>query len=291
MAPTGRTYENIAISGSARVHLGDSYTSESQDEKILEWLSPLDPWVRHRKACDLYQDGTLDWFLRHRTFQSWRDGTTNVLWCPGSMGTGKTILISRIIHHLRERVGQGFKTRVAFLYCQHERQREQTLPAVLGSLLSQLYHTSSNVIDIPPAVREAYEQRPAMPTLKQLQKWLQEAGQEGIKTFLILDGLDEIEQVRRDDLLESLPIQSSHDLHLLAASRDLPDIMEALGEPSVIHIRARDSDLKEYITSHFDRPSSRRFLRLIAERGRSPSEPRILRDKITDQIFHTSDGM
>ena len=99
-------YNNIRVEGSGHVLIGNQYTNEPKVQRILKWLSPLDPWAQHREARDQYRSGTLEWFLKHPTFVQWLNGNTPMLWCPGPMGTGKTVLMSATVQYLHEQYSE-----------------------------------------------------------------------------------------------------------------------------------------------------------------------------------------
>lgn len=85
MTFSGHSYTGINVYGDSRVHNGDQYNiaAETKEEKILHWLSPLNPWTRHKEARDQRQEGTLRWFFEHPTLQSWLNGEVKRIWCPG----------------------------------------------------------------------------------------------------------------------------------------------------------------------------------------------------------------
>ena len=76
----------------------NSYNTTYVDEnpQILEWLSPLEPRLRHQDVRTRRLDGLGDWFLQKDEFINWRDGeggsTMNTLFCSGAPGAGKTYL-------------------------------------------------------------------------------------------------------------------------------------------------------------------------------------------------------
>jgi len=69
------------------------------DEKrrILEWLSPLAPRLRHQDVRRSQVEGVGDWLLRTNEFISWNTGedgvVSPVLFCYGEPGVGKTHLM------------------------------------------------------------------------------------------------------------------------------------------------------------------------------------------------------
>ena len=70
--------------------------TEDEDNKIKQWLSPLEPWCRHQSVQANRVDGVGSWFLEGDEFQEWSGsrGVPNrrVLFCYGDPGVGKTHL-------------------------------------------------------------------------------------------------------------------------------------------------------------------------------------------------------
>jgi hypothetical protein len=83
---SGNISQNIHVEGSGRVLLGNEYTLEPKDQKILTWLSPLDHWAKHKEARDQYRQGTLDWFISNQISLKWLNGDIQVLWVLWSYG-------------------------------------------------------------------------------------------------------------------------------------------------------------------------------------------------------------
>jgi len=69
-------------------------TDERRD--ILEWLSPLDPLLRHQDVRSSKMAGVGDWLLQTEAFIDWNTGedgvVSPVLFCYGDPGVGKTYL-------------------------------------------------------------------------------------------------------------------------------------------------------------------------------------------------------
>src|SRR5437868_7835428 len=69
-------------------------TYKDEERQILEWLSPLEPGVRHRYVSTRRRRGLGSWFLRNEGFIKWRDGkdesSKTTLFCSGNPGVGKT---------------------------------------------------------------------------------------------------------------------------------------------------------------------------------------------------------
>jgi len=63
-----------------------------QEQKILDWLSVLDPTVKHTAITLLKQPGTGEWFLREKPVLDWLHNG-ELFWLHGISGTGKTVLM------------------------------------------------------------------------------------------------------------------------------------------------------------------------------------------------------
>jgi len=66
------------------------------ESKILAWLSPLEPWVRHRDIGAQRVDDIGAWLLETQEFRRWHDGSREdganhaTLFCHGNPGVGKS---------------------------------------------------------------------------------------------------------------------------------------------------------------------------------------------------------
>ena len=71
-------------------------TYVDETSQILEWLSPLEPHLRHQDVSNRRLDGLGDWFLRTDDFINWCDGEDGssmaALFCSAAPGAGKTYL-------------------------------------------------------------------------------------------------------------------------------------------------------------------------------------------------------
>ena len=69
---------------------------EEESLRIQEWLSPLEPYKRHRDVRNGRLEGVGEWVLRRSEFESWRksqDGSVDrTLLCYGGQGVGKTYI-------------------------------------------------------------------------------------------------------------------------------------------------------------------------------------------------------
>ena len=73
-------------------------TVSDVESKILAWLSPLEPWVRHRDVVAQRIDDIGGWLLETEEFRRWYNGTSEdgsnraTLFCDGNPGVGKSYI-------------------------------------------------------------------------------------------------------------------------------------------------------------------------------------------------------
>jgi len=74
----------------------NNITAAEDQSKILAWLSPLEPKLRHKDIQDRRVENIGEWVLETEEFESWyasngETGSDNaVLFCSGDPGVGKT---------------------------------------------------------------------------------------------------------------------------------------------------------------------------------------------------------
>lgn len=62
-----------------------------QAQKILAWLSPVNPLAKHIATRRLHQPGTYEWLLHEQAFLDWMN-SVDFLWLHGHSGVGKTVM-------------------------------------------------------------------------------------------------------------------------------------------------------------------------------------------------------
>ena len=73
-------------------------TIADERPKVLTWLSPLEPNLRHQAIRDRRVENVGEWVLQTEEFRSWYAGSGGnesgnaVLFCYGDPGVGKTFI-------------------------------------------------------------------------------------------------------------------------------------------------------------------------------------------------------
>lgn len=94
--------------------------------------NPVKVW---KQAMKDRAPNTANWVEQDAEFCKWRTCTgTALLWCSGTMGTGKTVLISNIIAFLSRR---DSRNKTCYFYCRSEQRETLQARNILGSLAYQ----------------------------------------------------------------------------------------------------------------------------------------------------------
>ena len=56
---------------------------DQEGHDIVNWLSPLNFWLKQNDTFERRQEGTGEWLLEHPEFRKWIEGENRALWCPG----------------------------------------------------------------------------------------------------------------------------------------------------------------------------------------------------------------
>ncbi|KAG4441578.1 hypothetical protein IFR05_002963 [Cadophora sp. M221] len=253
-----------------------------QSRTVIDWLSPLNFHETQVDTLSRRQSGTCEWIFDTPEYQAWMEGGSQILWCWGQPGAGKTILASTIIDRLLTGLMPS-NVAVAFVYCNYKERRAQNFPALIASLVQQLVQCSDSV---PEDVRLLFEQcrsKNTSPTVGQVTGMFRSLLASFKRTFIVVDGLDECsgtDETRSNliKLLNSLPIQ----VGIICISRRLGDIEEGFRTASRLEVRASQEDIEVFLRSQI----------LGSDRLRSFCESsEHLQDTIIEKLVKNAKGM
>ncbi|KAJ7600180.1 ankyrin repeat-containing domain protein [Mycena floridula] len=265
----------------------DDKERAKQHAEFLQWISPLDFHLTQTTTFGRHAVGTGTWLLQDSRFLDWLQGTMRLLWCPGNPGVGKTILASVIIDHLQRLVVTPEDV-IIYIYCQYNRQIEQTPMQLLGSILKQLVERRPAVSKHLLSLYMTHSSCKTELTFAELMDALRTELQSYTRAYLIVDALDECSDEARDFFLSTgspAGLRSLTDnLHILMTSRNMPSITHALKVQggSTIHIEAHVEDLQTYIRERL--VGVKRLNRLV-------KDDRSLEDKIIEVVISKAAGM
>ncbi|KAJ6563632.1 hypothetical protein DFH09DRAFT_1476277, partial [Mycena vulgaris] len=177
----------------------------AEREKIIEWFSPLNFFVRQADIFSTRQPGACEWLLQDELLKRWRSGEGKTMWCRGMPSAGKTVL-AYVLHTFLSRCNLKAKhIGVAVLYLNHKETEAQSPSNLRAGVWGQL------VFGKP--IRSSLHQRHARnhepgtpPLLEETHKALSSSVLKYSKVFIVVDALDEYRGQQRYILLRHLAI-------------------------------------------------------------------------------------
>ncbi|KAF5548627.1 ankyrin repeat [Fusarium mexicanum] len=204
-------------------------------ERMLDWLCTVDTSVQYRAAREKYSTGTCNWLIQEGgDFTKWKREYKSFLWLNGKAGSGKSILSSSVIKHLKDQYKNDPETAIAYFFFSFRNVEQQKVSVMLSSLIRQLCASRP---DTPQPIKrfEDYMARGERPDIEILEAALMSAISGFSAVFIVVDALDECPAFdgERPKLLKCLRrvIASMPDtLHIFCTSRAEPDIRTAISE-------------------------------------------------------------
>ena len=237
----------------------------AQFQKVIDWLSPPDPWTNYAYARQLREPHTGDWLLQSDQYKRWRSGHTRHLWLHGNAGCGKTVLISSVIEDLKLYCEGAANSCLAVFYFSFSDTRKQSFESLLRSLVVQVGWKEPGRSMLQREYDKPNRSVPETEALEEIFLYCVTSSDEVLVALDALDECPETDEARRSmlDRLERLSEKGSK-LRIFATSRRLWDVEECMhslgaevvstGTPPV------DADIGKYVASELS--SDRRLNRL-----------------------------
>ncbi|KAJ6467478.1 hypothetical protein DFH09DRAFT_832865, partial [Mycena vulgaris] len=253
--------------------------SAAERAQIIDWLSPINFFLRHADISGARQLGTGEWLLADPHFKEWESSSGGTLWCRGIPGAGKTVLASIVVDHLSAQTQQT-AARVACVYLNHKEAVVQTPFNLLSGLWRQLVLGRT----ITPLAKKLYQQhleKHTLPSLDEMRDVLRSEIAGSAKVYIVIDAVDEYPEDSRRILLGSLAVMGSA-VNMMLTSR--PHITPDTSLPNLkaLELRANDDDVRKYLDAHIQMSS-----RLSKHVQTRPE----LREEIHSKIRSSVDGM
>ncbi|KAK6971547.1 ankyrin [Favolaschia claudopus] len=216
---------------------------------IIEWLSPLNFFIRQQDISRTRQLGTGEWLLKDPQFKKWELGTGGVLWCSGISGAGKTVLVSLVVDHLTMVQAKNSDIGVACIYFNHKETRPQRVENLLAALWRQLVFKQP----LGPAsdLYAQLEEKKTKPTSTEMQKVLLHALQRFKQIYIIIDAIDEHPEKEWQGLAGILT-KLSKNINLLVTARPHIAPNREFSQISRLEIQATTKDLEVYIKAQIE---------------------------------------
>ncbi|KAK7419848.1 hypothetical protein QQZ08_010682 [Neonectria magnoliae] len=166
--------------------------------RALEWLSPIDPSVKHEEVRAARLSGTCMKILEDVDFNQWvetppSDDYSGVSCWVGDPGQGKTCIMSCIVDHILDLHPPGKKIYTAYLYCDYQRTNGYTETALAGAVVRQLLAQFNELPSVVAKLvhRAHFRLRRSSANMKEIINILRDLRPVVERLFVCVDALDE----------------------------------------------------------------------------------------------------
>ncbi|KAF2803872.1 uncharacterized protein BDZ99DRAFT_164571 [Mytilinidion resinicola] len=270
---------------------------DREHQEMLDWLTPIDFAPQQNEIIHRRQGETGLWLLQSNEFRSWINQQSQILFCPGIPGAGKTMMSAIVVDYLMAKYRDDPSVGIAYVFCNYQSQHEQTPVAILSSLLKQLASARPALPDAIKGLNKPFNPKAERPPLDEIVKALRATLKLHSKVFIVIDALDEYRVATGDGtdedenyaankealgklLSELFQLRTEIQVSLFATSRFETDITSRFEGCVSKEIRAHDHDILKYIDS--------RMPKLLRSQISKHSQ---LQEKIRNEILNSVDGM
>lgn len=227
------------------------------DKELLTWLASVDYATQQSDFISRRHKGTGQWLLKSDIFRAWINQQSQMLFCPGIPGAGKTINTAIVIDELYTKFQNAGAVGIAYIFCNFRRSHEQKPIDLLLSLLKQLIQGLPSILQSIQQLYEQHRRNRTRPLLDEISQALQSIVRGYSKTFILIDALDECpvpDGGRNQFIAELCSLQLTSTANFFVTSREIPDIVEKFKDRSTkIEIRANDDDLEKYLDGNMSK--------------------------------------
>ncbi|KAF4953278.1 hypothetical protein FGADI_6144 [Fusarium gaditjirri] len=223
---------------------------ELQDFRHSTETKEIIAWYRSDVAIEVstshledYCPSTWQTFLSGSFYQSWRSGSTPVVWGYGQPGAGKTVLAALILRDVKS--GNLPGTAIASHFFSSSRPKE-TVSNVLRSLIAQALRSCPVIPQEALALYEKGSQNLMITDLINVFG----AVAKSMTTCIILDALDECPYLPK--LFNILSTLQDRGVRIFATARDLPKIRKHFEKKPRVEISATRQDLDFYVNHRLE---------------------------------------
>ena len=229
-------------------------------EDLIRWLRPIDYHGDWLSARQKHLSGTCQWLLEQNFYQEWARGPNGkIAWMVGNTGVGKTILSAFVIDQLQSNLASQLdgEAMLSYFYFRKSDVDRNTTLSMYRTILAQIirmFPLHSDPVRSALNTSKMYGRRQLTwsdEPQELLQALLKRINK---RSFLILDGLDECEDME-SHLSKLIDFIGSRGLcQCLVFSRDIPYIREQLGVFPYLTVGKEmvDIDIRTYLSTKLD---------------------------------------
>ncbi|KAJ6028162.1 hypothetical protein N7540_003738 [Penicillium herquei] len=223
-----------------------------EEGRIMAWVSSFDYWVPYHRTQEYRTPDTGTWLLDSQEYRDWKVFPGSVLWLPGVVGCGKSVLCSTIIKDIEELCKNYSSKSLGYWYFEGTQHDSQSVEMMMMSLIRQLSQSP-----LRPSVRKCWgvdSKKGARPSRETITTILDDVFSDmPSDVFLVLDALDECptngkERPHLLSLLVGLAEVHKKNIHILATSRPEQDIKASMENfPSINLEEKQGKDVETFV--------------------------------------------
>ncbi|KAF6753233.1 hypothetical protein DFP72DRAFT_902290 [Ephemerocybe angulata] len=216
-------------------------------EELLKWINGPEFRAIYRANLARRMPQTGNWFFGRFEFALFVREKGVVLWVTGLPGAGKTVLASIIIEYLEEAPSTLENCKNAVTVYAYLRYSERfTLHDILAGLLSQLVRSHDVVFEWikTTAAYRNHKKLGDICTAADALELLRGAMRLFSRVFVVIDGLDEVDDMVKEGLLNAIPTLQAN---FLITSRPLEMFRCQVPDAVEISIQANLEDIALYV--------------------------------------------
>ncbi|XHF99509.1 hypothetical protein AWENTII_003010 [Aspergillus wentii] len=222
------------VTTNATYQMVSSISMEQDRNMLLTLIPPAEVQLREKPTpCP----GTGTWFLNNPIVKDWIERSSQLLWCHGPPGVGKSFLASVVINHLVKQ-----NAVVVFFFCDFSLQSQHTTVNIFRNMIRQLVERGGkNTLSVRKGLLEKSTAPHSAADMTQL---IAKAG--SVRSmYMVLDGVDEMKSP--NELLACCLDLARSGIQVLVSSRSLPFIQKKMTTASQLEVTGSTNDLKVYI--------------------------------------------
>ncbi|KAJ5971338.1 uncharacterized protein N7479_001256 [Penicillium vulpinum] len=224
--------------------------------KNLSPINHISPW---RQTMKQRVSATAEWLQKEMAFEKWKDDPqTAILWCLGTIGMGKTVLMSYVVAQLQLHAARKSNETVSYYFCRVDNEASLSARNILGSLARQILDTQieqseyETLLSLEEITRDLNTTDVVQFLLSHLKI------DKNMKYYVILDGLDECDGSQIRAVTHAIAeLCSNHtDFKILCAGR--PGLEKRLKSTTpqyriMVNEKKVKPDMDRYITKTLDK--------------------------------------
>ncbi|KAK3333052.1 ankyrin repeat-containing domain protein [Cercophora scortea] len=216
---------------------------DSKSHQLLDWLSNFDYRAKHAEVVRRRVPDTGRWLLESPEFTDFIkcDAGSQMLWCYGLPGAGKSVVSSMVIDHILE-ISNREGGATLYWYFDYLKASEQHPDAIAAAILRQLIE---HLPAMPREVQQLYDQcerfkqRPGVNALLRIAKSLVVNVR---PTFIIIDAMDECDEDYRNGIFTILESLQAAGVHVFVTARPHIEYLEY--PENGLEIQAHEEDIR-----------------------------------------------